>query len=252
MHDDLFACLFRPRPEEDCFPKLLRLRRTLRLPHAVVVIAGPREHLRVVGRGIRGYLHSCAMVEAINEWPPHVTLLIPVLAPYQMGHALDSLTAAAAEKGCLILPEAPVVGPRALLASYQRAVLYAVLALQLGLPGPRVDSTLVAISRALGLLDADEQETLLEPLNRVRLLPPIHRDAYIKTIDVTRREGSVVAAARALHIHPNTVRYRMERVRDMTGLELTNPTQRLRLDLAVLLYNIQQGSQAATAPRVAQ
>jgi DNA-binding PucR family transcriptional regulator len=252
MHDDLFACLLRPSAAENRFAKLLRLRRELRLPHAVVVVAGPGESMRQVGRGLRGYVHRCAMVEAVDEWPAHVALVIPVLAPNQMDHALDDLTDAAARKGCLILPEAPVVGPRAVQASYQRAVLYAALALQLRLAGPRVDATLLAISRALGLLDTDEQAVILEPLRSVLVQPAIHRDAYIETIEVTRREGSVAATARALHVHPNTVRYRMERVHVMTGLDLINPMHRLRLDLAVLLYNFQRGSQAAATPLVAR
>ena len=48
--------------------------------------------------------------------------------------------------------------------------------------------------------------------------------------------GAPSAAARAIHVHPNTMRYRMNRVADLAGLDLEDPTVRLavRLQLAAL------------------
>jgi hypothetical protein len=38
-----------------------------------------------------------------------------------------------------------------------------------------------------------------------------------------------------LHVHANTVRYRMDRIEEMTGMRLDDPRDRMRLDLAAML-----------------
>jgi DNA-binding PucR family transcriptional regulator len=45
--------------------------------------------------------------------------------------------------------------------------------------------------------------------------------------------GDVAAAAAALHVHPNTVRYRMRRIEQMLGTPLNDPEVRLLLDLSL-------------------
>ncbi|MFG2650569.1 PucR family transcriptional regulator [Streptomyces sp. NPDC048436] len=66
----------------------------------------------------------------------------------------------------------------------------------------------------LGRLVDPAQRHLLEALT-----------AYIDT-------GSANAAARELHLHPQSVRYRLRRVRDLTSRDPQNPWQRLTLDIA--------------------
>lgn len=250
MHDDLFACLLRPKPEEDRFAKLLKLRHELRLPHAVVVIAGPPDKLPGVGREVRGRALRCALVEAVDDMPPHLAVIVPLATPNQLVHVLDAADAPAAKHGCLVIPETPVLGPRALQASYQRATLYAAVAWQVGLSGPRVEPIMLTIYRALGGLDTEEQGVMLAPIRPILALGDSHRDAYMDTLNVWQQEGTAPQVGRALHVHANTVRYRMERVQEMTGLDLRNPMHRLRLDLAVLLYNFQRGARGALSGAV--
>lgn len=45
-------------------------------------------------------------------------------------------------------------------------------------------------------------------------------------------------AAAALHVHPNTLRYRMERVTDLLGLDLDDPEVRFQLQLAAQLMSL--------------
>ncbi|GAB3698800.1 helix-turn-helix domain-containing protein [Saccharopolyspora tripterygii] len=47
--------------------------------------------------------------------------------------------------------------------------------------------------------------------------------------------GDVKAASGALHVHPNTLRYRVRRATDLTGIDLTDPTERLNTHLQLLL-----------------
>lgn len=47
--------------------------------------------------------------------------------------------------------------------------------------------------------------------------------------------GDARAAARELSIHPNTVRYRVRRATEVSGLDLGDPAQRLLTELQLRL-----------------
>ncbi|MET7641503.1 helix-turn-helix domain-containing protein [Streptomyces sp. NPDC005438] len=52
------------------------------------------------------------------------------------------------------------------------------------------------------------------------------------TLAAYLRTGSATTAAEELHLHPQTLRYRMRRVRELTGLDLRDPWQRLMVEVA--------------------
>jgi len=47
--------------------------------------------------------------------------------------------------------------------------------------------------------------------------------------------GDIPAAARALDVHPNTFRYRLKRVAEIAGIDLTDPVERLAVELQLRL-----------------
>lgn len=51
--------------------------------------------------------------------------------------------------------------------------------------------------------------------------------------------GSLEATARSLFVHPNTVRYRLRRVLDLTGLQLSEPRDRWALSIAMTLGRLE-------------
>ena len=56
----------------------------------------------------------------------------------------------------------------------------------------------------------------------------------LTTLDTFFAVGGVLeSAARALYVHPNTVRYRLRRVADVTGFTPTDPRDALTLRLAL-------------------
>lgn len=57
--------------------------------------------------------------------------------------------------------------------------------------------------------------------------------ALLATLRAYLEAGEQQAAARRLRIHPNTLRYRLERIREITGAELENPETRLNLSVAL-------------------
>jgi DNA-binding PucR family transcriptional regulator len=52
-----------------------------------------------------------------------------------------------------------------------------------------------------------------------------------------REHGDVRNAATALQVHPNTLRYRIRRVEDIVGMDLTDPADRLLLELQLALHS---------------
>jgi DNA-binding PucR family transcriptional regulator len=61
-----------------------------------------------------------------------------------------------------------------------------------------------------------------------------HRSGLARTLAAYLREnGSLQRAARELHVHPNTVTYRLNRVEGITGLDLDRYQDRLMAQVAL-------------------
>lgn len=69
------------------------------------------------------------------------------------------------------------------------------------------------------------------------LYQPLHdRAALVETLSAYFQHGqSLEATARALFVHPNTVRYRLRRVADLTGFSPSRPRHALALQIALVL-----------------
>jgi PucR C-terminal helix-turn-helix domain len=62
----------------------------------------------------------------------------------------------------------------------------------------------------------------------------LSRDRLRTTLDAwLRHRGRTEAVARALHVHPQTVRYRLARLRELFGARLDDPDARFELELAL-------------------
>ena len=61
--------------------------------------------------------------------------------------------------------------------------------------------------------------------------------------------GSIEGAARALFVHPNTVRYRLRRVAETTGMAPTEPRGAFALRLALALGRLDDGAALPAAVR---
>ena len=49
-------------------------------------------------------------------------------------------------------------------------------------------------------------------------------------------------AAARLFVHPKTLRYRLEKIRELTGLDLASHTDRMRADLALRIHQVHSGT----------
>jgi DNA-binding PucR family transcriptional regulator len=80
-------------------------------------------------------------------------------------------------------------------------------------------------------LARDVADTALAPLEAETELS---RERLGSTLDAwLRHRGRTEAVARALHVHPQTVRYRLARLRELFGPRLDDPDARFELELAL-------------------
>jgi hypothetical protein len=144
------------------------------------------------------------------------------------------LAAALAGRGAALGPAVPVTE---LAASWSlaRAALRGVEAGALTAAGPgalAADDVLVDLllfeGRALVDRIAARRLAALE-----QLTPKARRRLEETALAYTREGGNAAAMARALDLHPQTVRYRLTRLRDLLGEQLDDPDARLELELAL-------------------
>ena len=109
-------------------------------------------------------------------------------------------------------------------------------------PAPPHASATDAGHPILGLIRsiaAERPEMLGGPIATLRRLDSAGRSDYIRSLRAFfDHAGDVPKAAEALLLHPNTLRYRLRRMQELTGLDLKDPTYRLvaELQLHILEY----------------
>jgi DNA-binding PucR family transcriptional regulator len=73
-----------------------------------------------------------------------------------------------------------------------------------------------------------------ELLSGVLALPPAEREILLRTLEAWyEQDGSAKNAGKNLYVHPNTVRYRIRRIEDLTGRDLNRPVCVAELYLAL-------------------
>jgi DNA-binding PucR family transcriptional regulator len=75
------------------------------------------------------------------------------------------------------------------------------------------------------------------------LTPAARRRLEQTAVAYLGHKGNAAATARALHLHPQTVRYRLERLRELLGGQLDDPRARFELEAALRLRAQQPGPQ---------
>ena len=92
----------------------------------------------------------------------------------------------------------------------------------------------VGLMRIVEILEG-QSEVSLGYLQRLASLAQEDRDEAVATLNAFFEFGGNAAeAARHLHIHPNTFRYRLAKVTELIGVDLTDRDERLLLELDLL------------------
>ncbi len=127
--------------------------------------------------------------------------------------------------------------------SYKEAFKALRIAKQIGSQGQNIHFHDLGIYRLLVLID--KREELEEFLNET-VRPLIHYDAernsdLVKTLDMFFRcQGNAKKVSDKLYTHYNTILYRLERIREITGLDLNDPEDRFNLEVGLKVCKLMQ------------
>lgn len=126
------------------------------------------------------------------------------------------------------------LGPAVPIAEAGRSLRWALLAMPGARPGQLVES-----GKRLERLILDASPDIASAL-RLQALEPLSQEtpASRARLEATllawlRHHGAQAAVAAELGVHPQTVRYRMGRLRELFGPALDNPDKRFQLQLAL-------------------
>jgi hypothetical protein len=140
-------------------------------------------------------------------------------------HALDGRVAA--------------IGPTVAWPAAAQSWARAAACVRLSRDGVLPPAGLIVAREQLGTLALHADPALLAELAELRLHPlagltPAARARLQATLLAwLRRQGNVAAVAGELHVHPQTVRYRLARLREHFGAALDEPDTRFELELAL-------------------
>ena len=96
-------------------------------------------------------------------------------------------------------------------------------------------SEALVMMRVVELLEPAEQE-IAEPLEALEEYDRAHGTRFVETAAaVIEHPGNLADAARTLDIHANSLRYRVERIEAIAGIDLRSAVPRTRLALGLLL-----------------
>jgi DNA-binding PucR family transcriptional regulator len=89
---------------------------------------------------------------------------------------------------------------------------------------------------------------IAEPLETLRQHDDDHGTSYVDTVAaVLAHPGNLAEAARELGIHANSLRYRLERIGVVSGIEVQSAVARLRVALGLLVWE-RDGTRQAEPP----
>jgi sugar diacid utilization regulator len=106
-------------------------------------------------------------------------------------------------------------------------------------PGERMGSintlrSQIALMRLVEILEG-QFEPMPDPLLALSPLEPADREEALRTLDAYfTHPGNASQAARELHVHPNTFRYRLAKVAELLGVDLDDRDERLLLEIELL------------------
>ncbi len=140
-----------------------------------------------------------------------------------------------AREGIRCVALGPTVAPAAAALSFARARAGVRLQVEGVLPSSELlvcaDHLLTLLLHRDPALAAELVERRLGPL---AVLPAGTRERFEQTLLAwLRHQGSIPPVAAELHVHRQTVRYRLGRVRELFGVELDTPQGRLETELAL-------------------
>ncbi len=127
------------------------------------------------------------------------------------------------------------LGPTVATAEASRSLAWARMALR-SLPGDGLTRVSDHLATIIVVQEPDLAEALVEQQlgQPLQALPPAERERLLETLESwLAHQRHTPRIAQELHVHPQTVRYRMAKLRDLFGDALATPEGRFELQLAL-------------------
>jgi hypothetical protein len=198
------------------------------------------EQLRAGAAAIVGGLPE-AVEGPLRTLPvPHVLALLPVRSDRHWTDALDAVADIAVNERVAVVPTDPVTPPTSLPAAYRHAKRYLALVDAEGRgPGLVTVTELRLCAMLAGIPMSDRVEYVRDMLGGILSLSEHKARELFDTLEALyRRKGRIIDVAAELHLHQNSVRYRLGRIEELTGLSLDVPADRMHLELAMRLRKV--------------
>jgi len=250
--DELAAACAQGYAEARVEPAGERQRRCRRLLGMILSDPPPgTELLAAVARAAGWMLPARVAVAAVGEWRPQDALVLPP----------DVLADLTRPDPCLLLPDPDgpgrqaaidralggrpaAIGPAVPLARAAMSLRWARHALALARAGVIQARGPVRCDQHLSTLLILADEDLAGALRSSRLAPlarlrPGQRDRIAETLLAWLQSGENAAeVAQRIHVHPQTVRYRLRQIHELFGDQLRDPDRRFELQLALRLRQL--------------
>jgi PucR C-terminal helix-turn-helix domain/GGDEF-like domain len=222
---------------------------TLRLPHQGTFVVAAVQPLRPGVESIPRVEDALRVKGVQSAWRVEVDAHVGVIALTSRTTIDDVCT----RLGELTSTPIGISAPYPSLDQTPAALRQARLALATATPGSRDLVRYEQVPIAVLLASAPEAATMLAQavLGPVLALPAVERDLLLSTLRAWfADEGATSAAAAKLHLHRNTIRYRLKRLEDLTGRDLSQPTGIAELHLALEAVRILhlQGTASERSP----
>jgi hypothetical protein len=240
---ELLALLLRDPPPEEAELRAAAQAAGWRAPRSAAPLAIPEVQLGRVGRRL-------AADALVGSFDGIGCALLPGAASRggEPERATEGVTAALGPS----VPRAELAAAWSLASAALRAAEAGAIRCEGAPSGATRSTSLIRAEDHLAELLIFEGSALAERLAERRLAPlaeltPAGRARMEETaLAFVQHGGNAAAMARALHLHPQTVRYRLTRLRELLGDALDDPDARFELELA--LRSRAAGSRARAAP----
>jgi sugar diacid utilization regulator len=241
--DDLLSGFFLDGPE--MLNRATAIGHDLHVPHGILLAVVPATtaastalpRLRAAQDALLAHVPGTLDVSLRRSPVPHAAALVPATTTDEWEHALDQAAEVTTDHGVVVLSAAPVVGPGVMHATYQEATRHLELAARVGAPGVVTPRDLV-VYRALAGGPAESRALVHDVLGPVLARSPNKRRVLLATLEAMRTSNRLADVARALGITRKGLGYRLGLLRQLTGLDPADTSQRLQLDLAYRAYQL--------------
>ncbi|GLZ06248.1 hypothetical protein Acsp03_37140 [Actinomadura sp. NBRC 104412] len=228
--------------------RALRIGYRPRRRHAVVVA-----HVRVENR--RSLASAAADLAAASDGLSTVrdgraVLVVPSDDPSMTGRRIARSMTTRLGAPVTVGAAGPVDDPADLPAAYEEALACAHALLRLERVGTAATAADLGYAGLLLSGGASASEFVTRTLGPVIQHDRQRSTMLVETLETYFATGqSLAASAKRLHIHPNTVTQRLDRVKRLLGVDWNSPDRTLEVQLALRLHRLSRELETSTAAR---